>query len=66
MSESWYRDVCPFCKKVNFWCNGDENDLTVIDAEGIKCWSCKKTWSIEDEKLVNEEDVYLVEGQIRP
>lgn len=66
MSESWYRDICPFCGKENYWCNGDENDLTQMDVEGVKCWNCKKVWSTEDNKLVNEEEVYYADGKLTP
>jgi len=66
MSESWYRDICPFCGKVNWWSNGDENDLTQMDTEGIKCWSCKKVWSTEDNKLVPEDETIYADGQEKP
>jgi len=63
--ESWYRNFCPFCNAVNWYCNGDESDLTVLDVEAVKCWSCKKTWSTENENEIIENDdtyVYVVDG----
>jgi hypothetical protein len=61
--ESWYTDNCPKCYTLNWWCNGDESDMTQCDIEGVKCWNCKKVWSLEDRKLVKEDAIYFADGQ---
>ena len=58
--ESWYNDCCPFCGKRNWWCNGDESDLTQMDVEAVKCWNCKRIWSLEDQGEVDEDGEYFV------
>ena len=40
MTESWYKEICPNCKTINWVCNGDETDITAIDIDGFKCREC--------------------------
>ena len=40
MVESWYKEYCPKCETINWVCNGDETDITVIDLDGYKCRKC--------------------------
>lgn len=50
--ESWYKDICPSCKEILWWSNGDESDLTGFDVETIECWNCKTRWDIDGPDLV--------------
>ena len=61
--ETWYNSICPFCNKHNFWCNGDESDLTRPDVDAVTCWSCKKVWLLEDNSMVNEDDYFYEDGK---
>ena len=54
MSDSWYEEFCPECEAVNWFCNGDESDLTAVDIEAVKCRSCGHIWSVEE--MVGEND----------
>ncbi len=42
--ESWYRVWCPYCETGNWFCNGNESDLSGIDVDAIKCRSCAKVF----------------------
>jgi hypothetical protein len=48
MSESWYKEYCPYCDTRNWICNGDEQDLSGMDVEGIKCRNCDKIFMLGD------------------
>jgi len=61
MAESWYNDTCPKCGTKNWWCNGDESDLTRPDVDSIRCYKCKNIWSLEDRKIISEDDAYFCE-----
>ena len=39
--ESWYKTWCPKCETINWFCNGDERDLSGVDIDAIKCRKCK-------------------------
>ena len=51
MRESWYKEWCPECETVNWFCNGDESDLSGIDIEGIKCRACGHIWYLGDQDM---------------
>ena len=38
---------CPKCGKANFNNNGDPQDLTGVDIEAIRCWSCKNCYPLD-------------------
>lgn len=48
MAESWYKEHCPKCETHNWICNGNEQDLSGIDVEGIKCRKCNKIFMLGD------------------
>ena len=54
MAESWYKEWCLKCEAVNWFCNGDESDLSGRDIESVKCRSCGYIWSVEE--MVGDED----------
>ena len=59
--ESWYKGVCPECGQVNWFCNGDEQDVTVADVAGIICHTCKAKIPIGEEyndALTAEDEDY--------
>lgn len=58
--ETWYRDNCPKCKSPNWVDDGDTNDQTVPDIDGIECWNCDFVW-ILCEEWEEETDAYVVE-----
>jgi hypothetical protein len=73
--ETWVKTHCPKCKKVNWFCEGNLQDMTVPDTEAIKCWSCGHAWwrdpdtpyemgYNEDEECSIED--YADEGQEKP
>ena len=55
--ETWYHTWCPYCDASNFHCNGDENDLSAVDVDGIRCRKCKKIYS-----LSGDEPSYIEDG----
>ncbi|UCG02460.1 MAG: hypothetical protein JSW11_00410 [Candidatus Heimdallarchaeota archaeon] len=40
--ETWYKIICDQCDSVNWVCDGDTSDLTVLDVNGFVCWQCEK------------------------
>ena len=51
--DSWYRFLCPYCEEINWYCNGDENDLSGVDVNNVKCWNCKNTFTtVENDDLL--------------
>lgn len=40
MRESWHNEGCPKCDTVNWFCNGDESNLSGVDLDGYKCRKC--------------------------
>jgi hypothetical protein len=55
MVETWYKIWCSECNSVNWFCNGDEADLSKIDIEGCKCWNCGKV-EYFDEEMSEDQD----------
>ena len=53
-AEAWYKIWCPYCGKANWVCNGNEQDITGIDIDGIKCFSCLKEFliGVKDEVII--------------
>ncbi|RTK97753.1 MAG: hypothetical protein EKK64_00630 [Neisseriaceae bacterium] len=50
MNDMWYSIDCPKCKFVNWVNNGNLEDQTVSDVEGLTCWHCDhKWWFLEEE-----------------
>lgn len=47
--EVWYRVSCNKCGRSNWVCDGDPNDCTGADVEGIECWHCHHKWSLNEE-----------------
>lgn len=47
MIEQWLSDNCPKCGEKNFVNNGDPDDMTICDIDGIKCWNCRHEWLME-------------------
>jgi len=75
MPESWYKEYCPYCETHNWICNGDENDLSGVDVEGIKCRECGKIFMLgefdvdeflEDFQYEKLEDINWEEGMETP
>lgn len=54
-AESWYKVWCPYCDTDNWYCNGNENDITGIDVEVIKCRKCKKLFLLGEPDEILEE-----------
>ena len=52
----WYEDYCPKCQKSNWIDNGDPQDMTVEDVEGIRCWNCGHCWLLGEECDLDEEE----------
>lgn len=45
--ENWIADNCPMCGEKNYVCQGDIEDVTGIDIDGIKCYKCSFEWLLE-------------------
>ena len=57
----WYRVICE-CGKINFVHADDllyDNDLSKLDVDGYKCWSCHKESSFFEE--MDPEDMMCIE-----
>ncbi len=54
----WIEENCPECKASNFVNNGDPEDLTRPDIEGIECHACGHKWAI-----VEESELELMYGE---
>lgn len=44
MAETIIKEWCPKCDTVNFVNNGDMEDISGIDIDGIECYSCGHEW----------------------
>jgi len=54
-AESWYKVWCPYCDADNWYCNGNENDITGCDVEAVKCHKCKKLFLLgEPDEILDE------------
>jgi hypothetical protein len=38
--EAWYTTHCPYCSTLNWHNNGNEQDITTLDVDSVKCWRC--------------------------
>lgn len=47
---------CPKCRKANWLYNGDPDDCTHFEPEGLKCWNCKACWIINEDNIIDEDD----------
>lgn len=56
MIEQWFHGWCPTCKTENWICNGDPNDVTVSDIDGIKCWNCAREFLLSEDDLYSHDD----------
>jgi len=68
MTEQWWCSSCPKCKEKNWINNGDPSDLTVMDVEGIRCWSCQHCWRLSEEldyadEMEDNDDPYFEDGR---
>lgn len=61
MLEQWFSDHCAKCKSRNFINNGDPNDQTVMDVEGIRCWNCGHCWRLDPDNDDASVVLYLSE-----
>ena len=48
MADSWYKEICSKCDTVNWVCNGDETDLTVVDIDAFKCRQCGHQYNFRE------------------
>ena len=72
---TWYEVSCPYCDKPQFVCDGDTDDVSQVDIEAVKCYSCDKLFWLREQSLNNMldkefglslrkiEDAYIVDGQ---
>lgn len=56
-TETVYKMPCPGCSHLNFVSNGDESDVSGVDVQAVKCWSCKKVFP------VSELDLLFIDGE---
>jgi hypothetical protein len=49
MTETWYKEDCPECETHNWVCNGNEQDLSSLDVEAIKCRKCGHIFFLGDD-----------------
>jgi DNA-directed RNA polymerase subunit RPC12/RpoP len=62
---TWYEVRCPYCDTKNWLYDGDTNDLSKMDIDGMVCWNCKKKSLIVDEEDASDpDDPEFVEGRI--
>ena len=69
MADTWYKIYCSVCKAVNWWSNGDESDLSLMDVEVIRCHNCKTYLDTDGEEIdCVPESSYMndVEGLEKP
>ncbi len=73
-AESWYKLFCPYCEQINWFCNGNEQDLSGIDKDGIRCFACKEVFmlGLRDEILIElnggeypKGNWYIEDGQAK-
>jgi len=66
-AESWYRVWCPWCEADNWYCNGNESDLSGLDVEAIKCRICKETFNLGPPDSILDEirgdNIVIKEGR---
>ncbi len=43
-SEAWYRVWRPYCDEDNYFCNGNESDLSGLDIDAVKRYNCNKVF----------------------
>jgi RNase P subunit RPR2 len=55
MAESWYKEWCPKCNTINWWCNGDESNLSGIDVQAFKCRKCGHIHFFGDQEMYEWE-----------
>ena len=48
---------CSSCNEHNEYANANQEDGP------FKCWKCKKVWSLENRKIVKEDNIYFADGQ---
>lgn len=48
--ETIYKVWCPKCYKFSYVNNGNTDDLTVQDVEGIECPYCKHCFQLNDDR----------------
>ena len=77
-TESWLKCHCDHCGAVNWYCQGDLSDCTGVDAEALRCHSCKnlnyfldptELRDIHGEDLDNlptEDVIYIEDGKANP
>lgn len=59
-----YREDCPACGSANYYDAGDPDDLTGVDVEGLRCWSCSHEWLTEgSEEFTSIEDANIEDGK---
>jgi len=54
--DTWTRWECPGCKKLNWVCEGNVQDLSGDDTESCECWSCGIKFWVADDMKHNPED----------
>ena len=60
MSIQLIDEQCPACGKTCWANNGDIDDLTGRDIDGIKCWNCGHQWLLDGaEDWTTLEDGYI-------
>jgi hypothetical protein len=58
--ESWYKTWCPYCGSANFHCNGNEQDLSALDVDAVKCYQCSKEYKLCPDDLDDFSDIMNV------
>lgn len=54
-AESWYRVWCPYCDTSNWYCNGNESDISGMDIDAVKCRNCDKVFLLATpDPIINE------------
>ena len=54
--ETWIKTHCNKCKKANWICEGNMQDLTVPDTEAIECWNCGHKWWRDPDNVEDMHD----------
>lgn len=52
----YFVETCPKCKSHNWMYNGDPNDLTYPDIEGIECWNCHHKWIPDELEEIDDDE----------
>lgn len=66
--ENWIKTVCPKCKRNNWVCSGDPEDLTIQDPEIIICHNCDHKFLIDRyvvEYYYDEEQAFEEGNEVR-